>query len=147
MPPLCLWVTHPTSGMGRTGLTPNKRERLLCGFGPACARSLQLATSGRFRPITLQHGGTVKRTTGTDPGCVKSPVDCCRWDESASFHRPVSLSGRKLGIAARNAAVFIGCLPPTQITTSFYTPWTRSGHPSLGGECLLLGVSAYGCAR
>ncbi len=54
-------------------------------------------------------------------GCVKSPVDRCRWGEPAFFRHPMSLSGRKLGIAAQNTVVFTDCLPPPQLSTTFDT--------------------------
>lgn len=34
------------------------------------------------------------------PGCVKSPVNHCRWDELASFRHLMRLRGKNFGMAA-----------------------------------------------
>jgi len=55
---------------GIIGLTPGKREGLLCGFGPAYARSFRLAASGRSSPLTL---GCVRAESATMLRCSGMP--------------------------------------------------------------------------
>ena len=52
--------------------------------------------------------------------------DRCRWDESASFRHLMSVSGRKLGIAARNIVVLADCLRLTQMSTPFTHPRSKA---------------------
>ncbi len=105
-----------------------KRKGKLKSFPTTSLRSDFSHSLGRFRPLGRTERVARPRRSKIGRGCAKGPVDRCRWDESASFRHLMSLSGRKLGIAARNTVVLANCLPPTQIR------WNRWFPPGPGGD-------------
>ncbi len=90
---------------------------------------------GRLRPVGKTEWAVKPRRTEIDPGCVKSPVDRCRWDESATSYHLMSLSERKLDVghgsaSSRRRSAAKGCIVPASVSENASMPYPRnSGVP------------------